>query len=279
MRLPIPFDPADPVLAPEALLANREAFIVLDARPAEAFTAARAAGAHRLPIEVWEKAAKTDEGRLTNLDHWAGVIGALGVDATRPVVVLDDGRITEAARAWFILQHFGVPSAVLDGGWPVLEPLLRAAGRIEAGPAAAPPAVPFAPRPGSGRVALIEREPLRAAFEAGAGPQVFDTRTAAEHAGLDLRKNQRGGRLPAAANLPHADLLGADNRLLPAEVLREKLAAAGLRLGERVVTHCDGGGRASLAALAALRAGYAEVGTYYLSFADWAADESCPIER
>jgi thiosulfate/3-mercaptopyruvate sulfurtransferase len=275
----MPFDPADPVLAPEVLLADRATLIVLDARPAEAFNAARAAGARRLPIEAWERAAKTDEGRLTNLDHWARAIGALGVDGMHPVAVLDDGRITEAARAWFILQHFGVPAAVLDGGWPVLEPLLHAAVLIETGPAVEPAAVRFTPRPGSGRVTLIEREPLRAAFSTGTGPQIFDTRTAAEHAGLDLRKNRRGGRLPGAANLPHAELLGADNRLLAAEALREKLAAAGIRPGERLVTHCDGGGRASLAALAALRAGLAEVGTYYLSFSDWAADESCPIER
>jgi thiosulfate/3-mercaptopyruvate sulfurtransferase len=161
----------------------------------------------------------------------------------------------------------------------VLEPLLRAAGRLETGPVAEPLAIPCTPRPGSGRVTLLEREPLRAAFSTGAGPKIFDTRTAAEHAGPDLRKNKRGGRLPGAANLPHADLLGADNRLLPADLLREKLAAAGIRPGELVVTHCDGGGRASLAALAALRARQAEVGTYYLSFSAWSADESCPIER
>ena len=275
----MPFDPADPVLAPEALLANRDAFIVLDARPAEAFGAGRATGAHRLPIEAWEQAAKTDEGSLNNLAHWARAIGALGVNGSRPVVVLDDGRITEAARAWFILQHFGVPAAVLDGGWPVLQPLLHAAALIETGPAVEGKAVAFTPRPGSGRVTLVEREPLRAELSTGPAPQIFDTRTAAEHTGIDLRRNKRGGRLPGAANLPHADLLGADNRMLSADRLREKLAAAGIRPGERVVTHCDGGGRASLAALAALRAGHAEVGTYYLSFSDWAADESCPIER
>ena len=28
-----------------------------------------------------------------------------------------------------------------------------------------------------------------------------------------------------------------------------------------------------------VRAGYAEVSAYYLSFADWAADESCPVRR
>ncbi|MFC7477748.1 hypothetical protein ACFQS7_25575 [Dankookia sp. GCM10030260] len=65
---------------------------------------------------------------MTNQAHWAAAIGAMGVDGASPVVVLDDGRITEAARAWFILQHFSVPAAVLDGGGPALEPLLRDAG-------------------------------------------------------------------------------------------------------------------------------------------------------
>jgi thiosulfate/3-mercaptopyruvate sulfurtransferase len=43
------------------------------------------------------------------------------------------------------------------------------------------------------------------------------------------------------------------------------------------VTHCDGGGRAALTAVAAaVRAGFASVSAYYLSFSDWAKDESCP---
>lgn len=54
------------------------------------------------------------------------------------------------------------------------------------------------------------------------------------------------------------------------------LAGAGFTPGDRIVTHCDGGGRA---ALAALRAGYAEVHAHYLSFADWAKDECCPVVR
>jgi thiosulfate/3-mercaptopyruvate sulfurtransferase len=117
--------------------------------------------------------------------------------------------MTEAARAWFILQHFGVPALVLDGGWPALAPLLVSAGDVETGPAPEPTAVTFMPHPGRGRVALVEREPLRAALGAGAAPQILDTRTAAEQSGTDLRKNRLGGRLPGAANLPHADLLVA----------------------------------------------------------------------
>jgi rhodanese-related sulfurtransferase len=58
----MPFDPADPVLSAETLLANRAGLMLLDARPLDAFVEGRAAGAHRLPIEAWEKAAKSEEG-------------------------------------------------------------------------------------------------------------------------------------------------------------------------------------------------------------------------
>lgn len=273
-------DPNDPVIPPEAVVENRGALRILDARSEAEFAAGHAAGAVRLPVEAWERAAKTREGALSNPAFWAERIGALGVDGAAPVAVLDDGRITEAARAWFILQHFGVPALVVDGGWPALEPLLSGTGAVEQGTGQPPAAVAFAPKPGSGRVALAEREPLRDALLSGvSAPQVFDARTRGEHAGEDLRKNRRGGHLPGAANLPHATLLGEGNRLLPAAALREMLGRAGLEPGGQVVTHCDGGGRASLAALAAVRAGYGDVATYYLSFADWAADESCPITR
>jgi hypothetical protein len=46
------------------------------------------------------------------------------------------------------------------------------------------------------------------------------------------------------------------------------------------VTHCEGGGRVTLAvAAAAARAGFDDVRIYYLSFADWARNETCPIVR
>lgn len=38
-------------------------------------------------------------------------------------------------------------------------------------------------------------------------------------------------------------------------------------------------GRAALAALVAVVAGRHNVHVYYLSFADWAADESCPVRQ
>jgi len=34
--------------------------------------------------------------------------------------VIDDGRMTEAVRVWFILQYFGAEASILNGGWPAI---------------------------------------------------------------------------------------------------------------------------------------------------------------
>ncbi|TGN49789.1 hypothetical protein E4L95_18010 [Paracoccus liaowanqingii] len=85
------------------------------------------------------------------------------------------------------------------------------------------------------------------------------------------------GHLPGAAHLDHRDLLDGQ-RLRPASELAQMMADAGFDGGSPVITHCQGGGRAALAALAAITAGQADVRVYYLSFGDWAADESCPLQ-
>jgi thiosulfate/3-mercaptopyruvate sulfurtransferase len=261
--------PHDPVIAPAALAAAGP-FRLLDARDEASFAAAHAAGAVRVPVEAWVAAAQAAETSLDNVGHWQAAIGALGIgDDDALAVAYDDGRMTEAARVWFILQYFGVRAAILDGGWPALAGLPL--------PPAAPPGSGFRARPGSGAVGLVDRHALRGELGSGRA-RVLDARTAAEFAGEDLRANARGGHLPGAAHLAHASLLEAGH-LKPAGELRRLLAGAGFRDGDAVVTHCDGGGRAALAAAAALRAGYGDVRAYYLSFADWARDEGCPVVR
>lgn len=260
----------DPVVDPRNLPAGAR---LLDVRPEPAFAAGHLRGAVRVPIERWEAAAKEAATALDNEAFWAGEIGALGVDGHGPVFVYDDGRLIESARVWFILQHFGVPARVVNGGWPQLSAL--SADRIGTGPAAATPVV-FRPA-GKGPVGLQDKAGVGQAL--GSATQIFDSRTAAEFAGEDLRRNARGGHLPGAIHLAHADLLAPEGGLRPAAELQDLLARAGFKAGDRIVTHCDGGGRAALAAIAALRAGYTDVDVYYLSFADWARDESCPIVR
>ncbi|GEP12484.1 hypothetical protein MMMDOFMJ_4388 [Methylobacterium gnaphalii] len=91
------------LLDPSAL---SERWLVLDARSAENYRLGHWPRAIRVPVTDWETMAKQTNTDLAQDRHWRGSIGALGIDGRRPVAVYDDGRMTEAARVWFILQHF-----------------------------------------------------------------------------------------------------------------------------------------------------------------------------
>lgn len=249
--------------------------LVLDARDRAAYDAGHWPSAVHLNIRQWEHLARTEEGHLDRLDVWASQIGALGIDGRVPVIVYDDGRMTEAARAWFILQWHGVEVKVLDGGWPALNRLPNFVPDRQGQHSAEVRYV----RPATHEplVKLIRREALLEKL--GTELQILDARTQAEHLGEDLRSNARGGHLPDAKWVPHSELLQSDGTLKRSDELRARLQHAGVDGDAPVVTHCDAGGRAALSALAAVVAGQRDVYAYYLSFSDWAADGSCPIVK
>jgi len=242
----------------------------LDARDQAMFDAGHVPGAVRVPVEEWDRAAKAADIGFDKSAYWDDALGSLGVDPSIVAVAYDGGQMTNAARVWFILQYFGVPAVILNGGWPVLS----SATGLPAG--AGPSKGVFRAVPGAGSVGLIDRETLKRQLDGAA--DVFDTRTRAEFTGEDTRNRPRSGHLPSARHLSHADLL--DNGMVrPAPALRAMLERVGFGPGDHIVTHCEGGGRAALGAAAAVRGGFGDVRVYYLSFADWVRDESCPIVR
>ena len=257
-----------------------EQLVILDVRSKAEYDKGHIAGAVRVDPSEWKDQSLAVE---TGLDHetlWKNRIGALGITGWDPILIYDDGSMTKAARIWFIFQHFGVPNTrVLNGGYPILKPLIKK-GRI------AISQEQTEPKPAkfehtentAARVELIERQRVRTAIELGEA-QVFDTRTHEEYTGENKRNNTRGGHLPTAINLPHNKLLDNKGRLKSPQELAAILKKAGFKRGQPIITHCQSGGRASLAALAADIAGYGPVMNYYLSFGDWAADASCPIEK
>ncbi|HEY1933000.1 MAG TPA: rhodanese-like domain-containing protein [Acetobacteraceae bacterium] len=241
----------------------------LDVRDQAAFDADHAPGAVRAPLEAWDATIKSADPGFAKTDYWEAAFAALGVGKGIHAVAYDTGAMTNAARVWFILQYFGAPSLIVNGGWP----MLAAAGTL---PAAAAPASGFRAVSGAGPVGVVDRHTLKQQLDGAA--QVFDSRTRAEFTGEDARGRPRSGHLPGARHLSHADLM-EKGIVRSAPVLRTMMEGVGFGPGDHIVTHCEGGGRAALAAAAAVRAGFDDVRVYYLSFADWARDESCPIVR
>jgi len=242
----------------------------LDARDQAAFDAGHAPGAVRVPLEEWDVAAKAAEPGFAKSAYWDDAFGPLGVDPSVTAVAYDGSGMTNAARVWFILQYFGLKAVILNGGWAALS------SAPELPEATGPSTGGFQAVPGVGFVGLVDRDTLKRQLDGDA--HVFDTRTRAEFIGEDMRQRTRGGHLPGARHLSHVDLL--DNGVVrPAPALRAMLERVGFGPGDHIVTHCEGGGRAALGAAAAVRAGFDDVRVYYLSFADWVRDESCPIVR
>jgi thiosulfate/3-mercaptopyruvate sulfurtransferase len=261
--------PTDPFVEPAALSALGP-IRYLDARDQAAFDASQAPGAVRVPVDAWDKTIKAAGTGVGEHGFWSEALSQLGVGPDVTAVTYDTGAMTNAARVWFILQYFGLKCVILNGGWPAL----AAATGVPA--AAAPSRAPIKATPIQGAVGLVGRETLKQQLDGAA--HVFDSRTLKEFTGEDARGRSRGGHLPGARHLSHVDLMDR-GFVHPAPVLRSMLQDVGFGPGDHIVTHCEGGGRAALAAAAAVRAGFDDVRVYYLSFADWARDESCPIVK
>ena len=79
----------------------------LDARDQAMFEAGHAPGAVRVPVEEWDRAAKAADIGFNMTAYWDDALRSLGVDHSAIAVAYDGGRMTDAARVWFILQYFG----------------------------------------------------------------------------------------------------------------------------------------------------------------------------
>lgn len=227
-----------PVVEAAPLAAKLEAqdrhVLLLDARSAEAYATGHVAGAIHVDLDAWRVDSLSAVRGLDHATQWRQRIGALGIDGRTPVIVYDDGRMTEAARVWFILQHFGVADvSVVDGGYPALTSLTGTPRVAIAQTPTLPRPTTFTPHEAkNASIGLATRADVRAALDHG-DAQILDVRTAAEYKGADKRKNPRGGHLPTAINLPHKQLLGADGHLKSPEEIGALLQAAGVRKASR----------------------------------------------
>ncbi len=270
------------VLEPEKLVDEQAPrpmagrLVILDVRPREQYAQGHVKGSTWVDIKEWTELSRAPKTGLENVAGWRKLLAMHGISGDDRVVILDDGTMKEAARAWFILQHAGVRRAVvLDGGWRAA----LAVGVEPIGIGAPPRPTPceFKAASRSSPVVLADKGAMQRCL-GDADAQILDVRTADEFVGREKRKNPRGGHLPGAVNLPHERLFDSAGRLKPSEEVDRLLADAGLQKNRPLVLYCDGGGRSSLVALAALRAGYGPVSNYYRSFSEWSADQTCPVE-
>jgi thiosulfate/3-mercaptopyruvate sulfurtransferase len=247
---------------------NEPTLRLLDARPRPEYDKSHIPGAFWVDPKA-AAALAARPGGLTDRAAWAAWIAPLGIGPDTEVLVYDGDRQLEAARLWWLLGYLGVERiGLIDGNFPLWvkqgRPTSTDLPRVE------PRSFPV--RFHMGRNAT--RNEVLEALRSGQ-VQVIDARSLEEYTGVKAL-SKRGGHIPSACRLEWTDLVDDDGRFLDPSVLRSKLGALGVKPGQPVITHCQGGGRASVDAFILERLGH-PARNYYPGWSDWGNTEATPV--
>ncbi len=214
---------------------------------------------------------------LPSPEAFAARMGHLGIGDGDDVVVYDgSGGNLSAARVWWMFRVFGHPDvALLDGGigkW-------RSEGRpLETGGTVLPPATFTArPVPADKVVAL----PAVHAAMVDGRTQIVDMRSAGRFTATEPEPRQglRGGHIPGSLNLPYDTMVGGDGTVLTTDLLRRRLADAGVDPSRPLIATCGSGVSACTLLHALHLLGYDHAGLYDGAWTEWGGRDDTPVER
>jgi thiosulfate/3-mercaptopyruvate sulfurtransferase len=211
-------------------------------------------------------------GKLPPDHKFASRMRSLGLGDGDRVVVYDDSPLRTSARAWWLLNAYGVrDAAILDGGlakW-------RAEGRpLESGT----PSV----RQGHFTAALDKGSVAAKDFVGGIvhsdGHEIVDARSPSRFAGEEPepRPGVTPGHIPGSRNLPYGTIFNADGTFKKGDDLRAAFEAAGVDLGKPMVATCGSGVTAASILFGAHLLGKEDVLLYDGSWGEWGADPATP---
>jgi thiosulfate/3-mercaptopyruvate sulfurtransferase len=227
-----------PVVDRHWLDAHRAGVVLVDVRRSgdkgtgrEAYAKGHLPGAAFMDLDHGLSAEPSPEaGRhpLPEPEHFAAVMAEAGVGDTDSVVAYDDENGVIAARLVWMLRVTGHDAALLDGG-------LRAGEHpLETGQPARPRAA-FEARPWPSD-ALADADDARDSSNV-----VLDARSRERYLGAVHPLDPRPGHIPGAHSLPCLANIDPDGRLLAADELRRRFAAAGVGSSAPVVSYCGSG--------------------------------------
>ena len=206
--------------------------------------------------------------------QFAAVMGRHGIgDGTR-VVLYSRDRIMWATRVWWMLHAMGFEDAsVLDGGF---EKWLAEGRPISSQPCAYAPAT-FTPRPRPG-LFVDKRAVLQAIDDQNVC--LINTLSEPDFRGEEPSRYGRPGHVPRSVNLPWPGLTEPEtSTFIPLDEAAKRIEALGAERAGRIVCYCGGGISATMGLFLLHRLGYDNLALYDASMAEWARDESLPIER
>jgi thiosulfate/3-mercaptopyruvate sulfurtransferase len=206
-------------------------------------------------------------------ESFAEVMGQHGIgDGTR-VVLYSRDRAMWTTRAWWMLHVMGFEAAVLDGGF---EKWLADGHAVSVEPCSYSRAT-FTPRPQA--ALILDKDAVLQAIDDPAICLV-NTLTVADFRGDEPSRYGRPGHIPQSVNLSWPDLTDPETgTFIPLEQARNQLAAIGADGTDRVICYCGGGISATMVLFLLHRLGHDNLALYDASMAEWARNETLPIEQ
>ena len=212
-------------------------------------------------------------GLLPSEEQLNNVLGSLGLDKDKHVVVYDDEGGGRACRFLWTLEVAGFNNfSLLNGG---LQTWSNHGYEISS-------EINY-PTPNEFKVEMN--------FEPVATRQyildnmsddnvvIFDARSPAEFNGTKAYA-QRAGHIPGAINIEWTDAMNMNNdrRLKPENELRHMLESKGITADKTVITHCHSHHRSAHTYIMLKSLGYKNVKGYPGSWSDWGNEPNTPIE-
>jgi thiosulfate/3-mercaptopyruvate sulfurtransferase len=213
--------------------------------------------------------------------QFEALMGQIGVNQDTQVVLyastprkgIDNGTMW-CTRAWWVMHHFGVRCAVLNGGF---EKWVSEGRPVSTSPGSYPATIFVAADQWQRGVA--NKEDVLAAIQRSASTCVVDALSTGSYAGTGKATyGPRKGHITGAVNVPMYALVDRDTgQFASAEDLRAHFEQAGVLSAENVITYCGGAIAATVDAFALALLGFTNVAVYDGSLFEWVADPSLPM--
>jgi thiosulfate/3-mercaptopyruvate sulfurtransferase len=189
------------------------------------------------------------------------------------VVLYSRDRAMWATRAWWMLHVMGFEAAVLDGGFEKWV----AEGRPLSAEACTYAPATFTARPQP--ALMLDKDAVLGAID-DPGTCLVNTLSVADFRGEESSRYGRPGHIPHSVNLPWPELTDPESgTFIPLDEAQTRLAAIGAGRADRVVCYCGGGISATMGLFLLHRLGHRNLALYDASMAEWARDETLPIEQ
>lgn len=215
-------------------------------------------------------------------DLFTSLANEIGLSDESEVVLYDTTSGISISRVFWMLQYYGVPAKILNGGWNAW---VRNGFPISVDAKEAAPNQDFVAKPRKSLISDYTQvlEASENVIKKSAFPdlQIIDFRTPAEYAGVDTRGASRGGHVPGAINVPHAQLFEPDGQYKSPQAIQKLFDSAGIDVQRPTIAYCMSGVRSTAGIVGLLLAGSSldKVSNYDGSMAEWLNNPDLPIDK